>query len=107
MVRTRTACRSKPVGYLTIDPADFAPATALQWSGHTYKQAVRATAMNRATRTMWQRNAAVILGNRQKLSSAERTALQDATKSDDAMLAEHARWALQQAQSRDFENPSS
>jgi len=72
-------------------------AKLLGWEQARYTQAVRGSAMARARLAMMRRNAAVALGN---VAATCPAALTEAVDDDDPMIAEHARWAVDQIRRR-------
>ena len=69
----------------------------LGWDQGRYKQAVRDSAMARARLAMMRRNAALALGN---VAATCPPPLAQAADDDDSMVAEHARWAIDQIRRR-------
>ncbi len=70
----------------------------LNWSRETYLQATRGRASRRAKLGMLRRNAAIALGN---VGGPDDVPVLQAIESDeDAVLAEHARWAVAEIQKR-------
>ena len=70
----------------------------LSWSRDTYLQATRGRASRRAKLGMLRRNAAIALGN--VGGPDDVPALRAIESDDDAVLAEHARWAVAEIQKR-------
>jgi epoxyqueuosine reductase len=81
-------------GELAVREAWRAPAlaTLLEQDASAWAEATRGTALRRAKRRGWLRNALVAAGNSRDRTLAP--ALRRHAEGDDALLAEHARWAL-------------
>jgi epoxyqueuosine reductase len=88
-------------GELAVREAWRAPALAalLEQDASAWAEAARGTALRRAKRRGWLRNALVAAGNSHDPTLAP--ALRRHAEGDDALLAEHARWALARLGERD------
>ncbi len=71
---------------------------ALGWDAERYVEATRGRATRRAKLAMHRRNAAVALGNQGRRDHL--AALETVADGDDDLVAEHARWAIDQIRSR-------
>jgi len=95
----RRAAETTEAGFAPQPPAPRPDARAvLEWTAVDCRRATRGRALDRATRSMLRRNAAVVLGN--VGTRADAAALRRAAADGDALVADHARWAMERIETR-------
>ena len=72
--------------------------TMLKWDDETFREVFAGTAIKRVGLTTWKRNCCIVLGNKGSLGKIP--VLEKVAASSDELLAEHAKWAIDQIQKR-------